>query len=295
MNRHRFIVRAATIFFTAATAVFLTWGCGTTTGSYGVLRVLGSRSEVVRAHRAGAVFSVNVIDRNGTAVGSLLIEDARLVLKDIQLRFGTEAATEEETEQNQLVEYVGPYLVDLLANTSVPTLGSVPLVTGIYRQIEMKLRKIDGTEIDASGNPLVAASDPMFGNSIYLSGKYTGPYAGGTATAMPLIMSYDFDETFELSPPEGSTKGMPIAKGVSPILIAFRFAEWVNFANPLTNDKNVDLTLAVDSSGTIRLDNAASGVNADIRTVIKNIIESSADYGVDVNDDGELSVEEDDD
>lgn len=291
--KSRYRRMAVFVIFLAVTTV-IPWGCGTTTGSYGILRVLGSPPPARRALRGGSPVTLNVIDRNGTTTGTLLVEDARVVLKDIRIEFGSEAKTPEEIEQDNRIEYPGPYVANLLTNTTTPELGRIPLLPGLYRQIELKLKRIDGTETDATGAPLVGPSDALFGNSIYLAGKYTGPYAGGTAAAMPVVMSYDFDETFSLSPPGGSVKGMNVRVGENSVLIAYRLAQWVNFANPLTNDKNVDFTLAVDVAGTLRFDHAATGVNADIRTVIKNAIEQSADYGVDENQDGVLSSDEDD-
>ena len=240
-----------------------------------------------------------VKDVNGLQIGSLTLTDARVALKDIEL----ESDDENEGEDLEL-DFPGPFVVDLIHNTVIPPLDTVIIDSGLYTQIEIKLDKIEGDEDDEGGSQLVDPSDPLFGNSIYLEGSYTGATASGSVTAVPFILSFDFNETFELSSVGDSAVGFTLEEGVvNPIIIAFRLARWFSFSDTETNPNGVDfnvLTVSQDTSGQpiILLDENAgdiSAANDEIREVIEENIEESADYGKDKDGDGELGSDEDDD
>lgn len=238
-------------------------------------------------------------DVNGVVIGTLTLTDARVALKDIEL----ESDDEIDGEDLEL-DFPGPFVVDLIHNTVIPPLDTVIVDSGRYTQIEINLDKIEGDEDDEGGIQLVDPSDPLFGNSIYLEGTYTGATAGDSVTAVPFILSFDFDETFELSGVGDSAVGFIAEEGVvNPIIIAFRLARWFNFSDPETNPDGIDfnlLTVSQDTSGQpiILLDEDAgdiSDANDEIREVIEENIEESADYGKDKDGDGELGSDEDDD
>lgn len=296
MNTSNRFVRFGTFVALGLLLMLTFWGCGTTTGSFGILQFQGtSTAGRLAAFRSGRTATVDVLDKTGTKIGTLTIEDARVALKEVKVQFDSSgSSTPEEEQQDQESKFPGPYVVDLLANTAMPTIPKAALLPGTYRQIELKLDKIQGDELDATGAPLVAPTDALFGNSVHLSGKYSGPYAGGTATDMPFTMTYDFDQTFTLTPPGTTSAGFTVNPGDNKILVAFRFPRWFDFGNTATNDKNVDLSEAVDTAGALVFDESATGVNADIRAVLKQAITASTDYGVDTNDDGVLSADEDD-
>jgi len=140
-----------------------------------------------------------------------------------------------------------------------------------------------------------------FCNSIYMEGTYTGKTASGQVTDVPFVLSFDFDETFELTGAGGTSEGFEItADSTNPIIIAFRLATWMDFNNAETNGSSVDFTQLIvehdaDGLDMILLDEDAIDPNDDIRKVIKENIKKSADYGKDQNGDGELASDEDDD
>ncbi len=253
-----------------------------------------------------------VKDAAGTQIGTLTINDARLALKEIKLKLAEEELEGQEDsleldQENESIKYPGPYVVELIHNTVSPPLNTITIPAGVYKEIELKLDKIEGDEDDEDGTPLVDPGDPLFGNSIYIEGSYTGVTAGGEVTDVPFILSFDLDEEFELTGLDSTTSladsavGMTIGDlGVNPIIIAFRMVQWFNFGDPETNDKGLDFSGLVVTEATgggpqILLDEDAEGDNKDIRKVIKENIKESADYGKDEDDDGELDSDEDDD
>ena len=253
-----------------------------------------------------------VTDANGNPIGTLTIDDARLALKEIKLKLAEEeiegnADSLELEQENDSIKFPGPYIVELIHNTVSPPLDTITIPAGIYKELELKLDKIEGDEDDEDGTQLVDSNDPLFGNSIYIAGTYTGLTAGGEVTGVPFILSYDFGEKFELTGLDTTTNaadsavGMTISDlGVNPIIIAFRMVQWFSFSNLETNDKGLDfsglvVTEAIGGGPQILLDEDAEGDNKDIRKVIKENIKESADYGKDKDGDGELDSDEDDD
>ena len=252
-----------------------------------------------------------VTDANGNPIGTLTIDDARLALKEIKLKLAEEEIEGKEDsleleQENDSIKYPGPYVVELIHNTVSPPLDTITIPAGVYKELELKLDKIEGDEDDEDGTQLVDSSDPLFGNSIYIAGTYTGLTAGGEVTGVPFILSYDFGEKFELTGltntgAADSAVGMTISDlGVNPIIVAFRMVQWFSFSNPETNDKDLDfsgLVVTEDGDGLpqILLDEDAEGDNKEIRKVIKENIKESADYGKDEDGDGELGSDEDDD
>ncbi len=256
---------------------------------------------VAKALADSIVLPVN--DVNGVNIGTLVLHDARVALKDIELMTEEEQDGADELE----IEFAGPFVVDLITNMVAPSLDTVIIDTGNYTQIELKIDKIEGDEEDDDGTQLVDPADPLFGNSIYLSGTYSGMTAGGQVTGMPFVMSFDFGEEFELSTIDSATGVADTSLGfdvqeqtLAAIIIAFRLAKWFNFTDPETNSDGVDfnsLMTVEDPPGTftILLDEDADGDNDAIRDVIKENIEESADYGEDKDGNGILESDEDDD
>lgn len=258
----------------------------------------------------------------GVTVGTITLSDARLALKEIKLKLAQEemdgeaddedgdGETEEESdddiaemlEDSERVKYEGPYVVDLLTNASTPSLGEIEMIAGVYKEIEMKLDKIEGDEDDGAGASLIDPTDPLYGNSIYLSGTYTGDTAAGpgTATDVPFVLSFDFDETFELTGATDTSEGFTVSDSASnPVVIAFRMPKWFNFGSEDALEEGIDFSqVTIGADGKITLDERAqetSVANDSIRDVIKENIKESADYGKDSDGDGELGSEEDDD
>lgn len=286
------------------------------------------RSSALTAAESNSTIAVK--DSLGTQIGTLTLTDARLSLKEIKLKLEDEEAESEETatsrltsakeeeeeeeteeedkseseiktEENDKVKFQGPYVVDLLTNSVSPSLGEVDLIEGIYKEIVLKLHKIKGDEEDDQAQALVTTDDPLYGNSIYLEGTYTGTIASGAVTDLPFQMSFELDEEFKLGGLGTGAGGFNIeADTESSVMIAFRVAKWLNFSNQETNSDGFDFTdltsTTLTGGGTgIILNHDTSGNNSKIREVIKENIKKSADYGKDEDGDGKLAAAEDDD
>lgn len=234
--------------------------------------------------------SVVVTDNSGTQIGTIVLTDARLALKEIEFEKSSSIDDDE-------VEFEGPYVVDLLNNTVTPSLEEITIDPGIYTEIELKLDKIEGDETDEDGiTPLVDSSDSLYENSIVLEGTYTGTTADGPVTNEAFSLTYNFDEEFELTGSSDTSLGFTIEDDEqNPIIIAFRIAKWFNFNDSETNSDNVDFSLLTLSAGEIVLDENSSGNNHKIREVIEKNIKESADYGEDSDGSGVLETDEDDD
>lgn len=235
---------------------------------------------------------ITVYSTSGAVLGTITLTDARLALKEIKLK------REGASESDDSIHFNGPYVVNLLNNTVSPSLSTIEVPPGDYNEIELKLDKIQGDELDSDGSQLVDNADDLYGNSIYLSGTYTGTTNGGTVTDAPFSLSFDFDETFELSGADVVEAFTIDADYTYPIIIAFRMSKWFVFNDVETNPDSVDFSNLVLRTGEIVLDENASDESANnvkIREVIEENIEESADYGVDDDGSGELESDEDDD
>ena len=284
-------------------------------------RALGALSELAVPSRSGLATSetevaLPVSGTGGTQIGVLTLSDARVVLKEIKLKTLEERESEDEAESESEdssddsaqrfarsggdddggddssdsssdsednIKFRGPYIVDLIRNESTPSFSTIEIPVGDYREIELKLHKVDGSEENDEGVQAVATTDALYENSIVLSGTYT-PTAG---SAVSFSFTYDLSEEFELSGAAAS-QGFTVAEGEdNPIVVAFRMAQWLDFTGASKDLSNL--------AGNIALDETASGDSSTVRELIRDNVKSSADYGKDEDGDGHLGKDEDDD
>lgn len=232
---------------------------------------------------------------SGTQIGVITITDARIAIKDIEFdMFTDDADTAVELAANESIEFEGPFIVDLLANTSTPEISTADLLPGRYTEIEMDIDKIQDNDLQANPD-LLTATDPLFENSIYLEGSYTGATADGDVTAAVFKLSYDLDEEFELPIADPNLSINVQDRTFSAVIIAFRLNKWFSFSDTETNPESLDFRSLSLSSSQIVLDKDSSGANDKIRKVIKDNIKKSADLGEDDDDDGILDSSEDED
>jgi len=307
--KNRFSIKVR-ISLLLASAVFFLASCGGLTGlievteGYGgvLLNVQGTApTTAVRAADTALAFSVT--DVNGVEIGLITLTEARLVLSEIELeQDDIEIDTDLESEQDleSEIEFEGPFIVDLLNNTVEPEILYTELLPGTYTEINMKLNKIDADDFDSGSVPLLEESDPLYGNSIYLAGSYTGTVSEFPVENIPFSFSFNSDEDFETEAGDFA-EGIVIDEGIiNPILIAFRLARWFQFDNPATNPDSVDFYYfnpADDGLGGYQIifDETQTGSNAAVLDVILKNIKESADYGEDEDLSGTLESDEDDD
>ncbi|MBT3272629.1 MAG: hypothetical protein HN368_05710 [Spirochaetales bacterium] len=246
----------------------------------------------------GVTLAVDVTGKDGALIGTITLDEALLSLKEIEFELAEtdEHADEEELDEadDTSTDFEGPFVVDLIADTITPTPDLTLVYSGVYEEIEIKLDKIEGDELDEDDTSLVENTDPLFGRSIYLLGTYDD----GTNT-YDFELAYDIDEEFELTGAAGTSEGFTVDENITnSIIIAFRLKKWFDFSNTETNSDDIDFTdLGLVSGDTITIDEDMDEATVldEIRDVIKDNIKESADYGEDLDGDDELDSDEDDD
>ncbi|NQY99822.1 MAG: hypothetical protein HRT45_04030 [Bdellovibrionales bacterium] len=237
--------------------------------------------------------TIDLIDSSGSTVGSLTLTDARLVLLNIEFEEDNDGVEDDE------VEYSDMYVVDLLNDTTTPEIPEIDLDEGDYFELVFETTAIDSSDVDRNGNSLIEASDPLNGHSLYLEGTYTGPSASSAQTDIPFKVALDIETEFELTGSSDTSLGFKIdgedLGSVTDIIIAFRLNKWFRYNDDETNDTPVDPSQFVVSSGEIDIDPSTGGANGELAEVIFYNMLESADYGEDLDDDGELDIDEDDD
>ncbi len=201
-----------------------------------------------------------------TQGGLFQIDEARVVLADLEfVQAGTNC---DETEESE-IEFRGPYIVDLLTDVSDPDLGEVTVAAGRYCEIELRIEKLDVAEIPTG----VDATDPIVEHSILVRGLSPA----GTA----FVVMAEFDEEFEI---ESREAGIVVSDTESTALIlGFLLEEWF---------VGVDFASATVNQGQILIDPNTNSVL--LETIKVNVKRSAKLYG-DLNKDGILDDDEDDD
>ncbi len=220
--------------------------------------------------------TVAVTAADGSSLGTLVLDIAKLSLKEIKLKRDSDDSESE-------YEFKGPFVVDLLTNTMTPNADTIAMEQGVYQDIQLKLHKLE--KDDAEG---ISEDDPIVERSIYLKGSYVN---GDTTKAFEL--SFEFDEEFSLKDFVPNPKGFTITKGKNPIVIAFNMARWFDFSDEDINEEGVDFSGL--SAGSIILSKDTEETEKKIYETIRDAIKKSARFGKDEDEDGKLEKTEDND
>lgn len=217
--------------------------------------------------------SVKVLGKNGTQIGILRLTQAQIALEGIKFKQGKDDAEERET-------FSGPYAVDLLSNSTIPSLSKVALSPGKYNDIQLKTHRLEPNQI-----PGISSTHPLLDNSIYVEGDYI-PTVG---SSVHLVIKVDVSEEFSLFE-EGSTAGgAKVDSGSNlSILIAFRLNHWFDFSNQRYDFSDL-------SGSNVTIDSKGGEIAKSIQEILKEKIKNSADFGEDKDSDGKLSPTEDND
>lgn len=285
-----------------------------------------ARAELATA--STATIDIVIPAADGTTLGTLTLSDARIAIEKIKFKSTHEVESEDdetvsrtdedessdistETEEEdddsatdsasheaKESDYEGPYVVNLITNEVTPSLADVVLPAELFTQVKIELHKIEGGEDDGNGGTLVAADDPLYDNSIYLAGTYTGQTSGGAVVDMPFYMSYDLSEEFRLSAPS-TADGIDLSQALTnSVIIAFNMQEWFAFDQSTKNPDGLDFTSfsSMDNGfGTqvLNLNKDSESDNHNLREVIKDLIKKSGHFGKDEDGNGELAEAED--
>ena len=247
-----------------------------------------AQTSAVEAPQASTALSIPVVE-SSSEVGTLTLTKAWISLDEVEIEKEEVegiALTEEQQNQQDEIEFDGPFFINLITNESIPSIPSIDLLPGEYEEIELEIEVADeenGLSID------VPADAPELANySLVLEGQYVGLHNGVSNQTIDFKLHAAIDEEIELK--ADPSKGLIIdADTMNNLIIAFRLRQWFAFTN-----SGEFSTSALSNDGHILLDSAVDAENSLLKLVLENI-KDSADFGEDSDDDGELSSEEDDD
>lgn len=223
---------------------------------------------------------VKFIGVGGTDGGALKLQsagatitEARVVLKEIDLDPIASCQNENENADaaigDEPPDLPGPFVVDLLENTSIPDTNTFTIRSGLYCELDMNF---DLLENDVPAG--IAADDPIIGNAFLIRGTR------GDGT--PFVARLNQDDRFKLE--ASSAAGFIVKNGsFTGFFVRFDLGAWFD---------GVDLEKAAVTEGTILLDGAN---NPGLKALLVENIKHSAFLFQDLNDDGALDAEESDD
>lgn len=226
---------------------------------------------------------------SSSEVGTLTLTKAWISLDEIEIEkeeIEGVALTEEQQNQQDEIEFDGPFFINLITNESFPEIPSIDLLPGEYEEIELEIEVAD--EQNGLSINLPSDAPELATYSLVLEGQYVGLHNGASNQTIDFKLSAAIEEEIELK--ADPSQGLTIdADTMNNVIIAFRLRQWFAFTNtgPFT-------TNALSDDGKLILDTAIDEENTLLKQVLKNI-KRSADFGEDSDNDGELGSDEDDD
>lgn len=251
-----------------AATVLLSTACGTWVGSPKnpgdsqvtakaavSLDIRGTANE-----QALTAVALAVTNSRGDVSGSITLTRADLVLKEIKFK-----PTDASESSKDAYDFKGPFVVDLITNKTTPEPGTAELPAGTYREVLLKMAKLDEESKESSG---IAGYEDMVDLSLKIEGVYVT--AGGDTRQLDLEM--EFGEEFEIS---GDDLMEFITAGVNKAYIEFGMPSWFDFSR---GDKEVDFESVADADIILTRD-ARSESAKNLRELIKENIKASAKAG----------------
>jgi hypothetical protein len=259
-------------------------------GTFSSANNLFSAFEIDPAFNLLTATDLTITNPNGSTAGTLTLTSAKIVLKAI--RFQNLLAAEDDSasddDSEDTIEFEGPFIVDLLTNTTTPSIADLQVPVGSYKRIRMEMHKLDPEDESTE----ITSSNPMMGYSLWIEGTYTGQVSTSSATNMPFLLTNDMDEEFDL---ESEREGFEIgSSSVSEnVMIAFRLNEWLKLNDTETNPESLSFSNVVPNSGSIELTKHSNQISQKFLEIVKKNLKESADFGKDSDDDGKLEDNED--
>jgi hypothetical protein len=202
------------------------------------------------------------------------LTEARIVLRDIDMdplaACQAEAASPTSDFESGFT-FAGPFVIDLLNDTSLPPAGKIPIPSGTYCEIGLDFNRL-GKEEAPEG---ILSDDPIIGSALIVRGSRDD----GT----PFLVRLNEDDRFKLEGTSPDGFAIESVPGGTLLFISFDLSAWF---------EGVDLNAAVVSDGMIFIDHDD---NAGLRSMIVENIKRSARLFKDLNGNGILDPEESDD
>jgi|GEM_PF-6167824 len=210
------------------------------------------------------VEGVQLTNTNALVLSSgVEITTAQIVLSQIEFRTVEECQNGSSGGSSQ-VDLEGPYVIDLLNNTSSPSLDNINLKEGLYCRIELRLDKLEDNELPNN----IDITDPIVSHSIYIEGK-TGEGISFTAVL-------EIDDDFRL---QNQSTGFNISNG-DLLFVIFNLNTWF---------QGINFSDATVSGGEIQIN---KDENETIQQTLVSNIKLSSNLLRDENNNGELDSSE---
>jgi len=177
---------------------------------------------------------------------------------------------EADDDDGPRIRITGPYLVDLMAGTSTPSLSDLLLPPLVYNQIKISFDSVDEDDEEE----LVDSEDPILGNTLVASGSFTYD-----ATDYTFDLALDFDDEIEFENVDGAAID---AATLNNLVVELDVNSW--FSNVSVGECLADGDLVADETGHVTIDESTD--DCDILDSIKDSVEHSGDFGDD-HDEGE--------
>lgn len=190
------------------------------------------------------------------------VTEARVVVDRIEFK-AAEDCTQSSSESE--IQYEGPYVANLLDNSSIPSLGDVTLPSGMYCKLKLRMAKLSKNDIPAG----ISDTDPIIDHAFYV----TGTRGDGT----PFIAKLEQNVDFELESSTPFSIGEDLS---SALVLAFDLSTWMT---------GMDLDGADVTSGSILID---KDHNSELLDQFQSNIQESAKLFRDKNEDGGLDSSE---
>lgn len=203
------------------------------------------------------------------------LTEARIVLRNIDLdplaACQAEAASPQADNFESGFTFEGPFVIDLLNDTSLPPANRIPIPSDTYCEIGLDFNRL-GKEEAPEGIP---TDDPIIGSALIVRGSRDD----GT----PFLVRLNEDDRFKLEGTSPDGFAIESVPGGTLLFISFDLSAWFT---------GVDLNAAVVSNGMIVIDHDE---NAGLRSMIVENIKHSARLFKDLNGNGVLDGDESDD
>ncbi|HSA60427.1 MAG TPA: hypothetical protein VLJ37_12175 [bacterium] len=207
-----------------------------------------------------------------SVTGGVLLTEARIVLRNMDMD-PLSACLAEAANPDLNIEsgfsFPGPFVVDLLANTSIPDVDRIPVPADDYCEIGVDFDPLRREEVP----PGILPDDSIIGHALIVRGS--------RSDGVPFAVRLDQNDRFKLeaaSPDGFAIQGSP---AVTLLFFSFDLNAW--FAG-------VDLDGAtVSPDGSIVIDDDD---NPDLRSIIVENVKRSARLFEDLNGNGILDADE---
>jgi hypothetical protein len=200
---------------------------------------------------------------NGLNTGTNEFEQADIVITDIRFELSQNCSSGSDDTR---IDLEGPFVVDLLAEKSHPSLDEVQLEKGKYCKFKFKLDKLDDDEVPSG------VDNEMIDKSVLIKGNHDGD--------IPFVVTLDRNEEFELDAED--SEGFSLTPDqTNTVFLVFNLSKLF---------EGIDITTLDQTGGTVYID---EDNNEDAYDIVRDNLKRFSELFKDSNDDDELDDDDD--